>query len=62
VADEFTELILSFALIFFIIFIFKAKTETNTRSLYTFAWLMVSFSLIIPATYAIPRFICIRAN
>jgi hypothetical protein len=54
VADEFTELILSFALIFFIIFIFKAKTETNTRSLYTFAWLMVSLSLIIPATYTIP--------
>jgi hypothetical protein len=54
VADEFTELILSFALIFFIVFIFKAKTETNTRSLYTFAWLMVSLSLVIPATYSIP--------
>lgn len=53
-ADECTELILSFTLIFFIICIYRAKTETNTRSLYTFAWLLVSLSLIIPATYEIP--------
>lgn len=53
-ADEFTELILSFTLIFFIIFIYKAKTATNARSLYSFAWLLVSLSLFIPSTFDIP--------
>lgn len=53
-ADEFTELILSFTLIFFVIFIYKAKTATNARSLYSFAWLLVSLSLLIPSTFEIP--------
>ena len=53
-ADEFTELILSFTLIFFIVFIYKAKTATNARSLYSFAWLLVSLSLLIPSTFTIP--------
>src|SRR5574344_2367329 len=53
-ADESTELILSFTLIFFIIFIYKAKTATNARSLYSFAWLLVSLSLLIPSTFEIP--------
>jgi len=53
-ADESTELILSFTLIFFIIFIYKAKTATNARSLYSFAWLLVSLSLLIPSTFELP--------
>lgn len=53
-ADEFTELILSFTLIFFVVFIYKAKTATNARSLYSFAWLLVSLSLVIPSTFELP--------
>jgi hypothetical protein len=53
-ADEFTELILSFTLIFFVVFIYKAKTASNARSLYSFAWLLVSLSLLIPSTFEIP--------
>lgn len=53
-ADEFTELILSFLLIFFVIFIFRSKTQKTQMSYYTFAWLIASLSLLIPATFEIP--------
>ena len=53
-ADEFTELVMSFALIFFIKFIYEAKTTTNARNLYSFAWLIVSISLAIPSTFELP--------
>lgn len=54
VADEFTELIISFVLIFFVIFIYRSQTEKTQMVYYTFAWLIVSMSLLIPATFDIP--------
>mgnify|MGYP007016532120 CR=1 FL=1 len=37
VADEFTELIISFVLIFFVIFIYRSQTEKTQMVYYTFA-------------------------
>jgi hypothetical protein len=61
-ADEFTELILSFTLIFFIVFIYKAKNESNARTLYSFAWLLVSLSLLIPSTFEIPYLYMVKTK
>lgn len=52
-ADEFTELIMSLLLIVFIIFIYHSKTQKTQMSYYTFAWMLVSLSLLIPATFEI---------
>lgn len=53
-ADEFTELIISMLLIFFIAFIFRAKSDETQMVFYSFAWLILSIGLLIPATFEIP--------
>lgn len=53
-ADYFVELIMSFLLIAFIVFIYKAKTERSHIHSYSFAWLLAALSLFIPSTFEIP--------